>query len=321
MPRLLLSIPLSAALALASSFASAAPPPDDRDVPAGTTEPGPAAPTTTEIAPGDTFATVGPPAEDIPPDSPLNNVTDFDIALGGVFSTGNSRTLAFTGLANFRLRRTRHQFGAQLAGNYGAAGVEGSDDYETTIGNVQGLARYDFFFARDWTAFLQVTARHDPFQGLAYRMNVDPGFAYYAINVPNHRLWFELGYDLQYDLRTEEGRWLRDPDTGEPVPDTAGDPQIDPAIDKVLVNHAVRAFVGYSNRLTSAVSFDTSLEYLQSVLVGPRFRLIYLAALNTQLAERFSFAVTFALRYEHQPLPHVRRLDTITGVSLAYRFF
>ena len=87
------------------------------------------------------------------------------------------------------------------------------------------------------------------------------------------------------------------------------------------VNHAVRAFVGYSNRLSDAVSFDTSLEYLQSVIVPERFRLIYLAALNSQLAERFSLALTFALRYEHQPLPHVRRLDTITGVSLAYRFF
>src|SRR5690606_5031628 len=176
-------------------------------------------------------------------------------------------------------------------------------------------------FARDWTAFLQFTARHDPFQGLAYRMNIDPGFAYYAINRTNHRLWFELGYDFQYDLRTDDGRLLRDPDTGDPVLDAMGDTQLDPEIDKVLINHAIRVFAGYTNRLSDNVSFDTSLEYLQSVLVAERFRLIYLAALNSQLAERFSLAVTFALRYEHQPLPHVRRLDTITGVSLAYRFF
>jgi putative salt-induced outer membrane protein YdiY len=315
-------LPFTLALSLTSAHAWAAPPPDEAEVPEGATAPAPASPGTTEIATGDTFApTTGPAADDIPPESPLNNATNFDIALGGVFSTGNSRTLAFTGVSNFRLRRTRHQFGAALAGNYGAAGVQGSDRYETTIGNVQGLARYDIFFARDWTAFLQLTARHDPFQGLQYRMNVDPGFAYYAINRPTHRLWFELGYDLQYDIRTDDGRRLRDPDTGEPILDMNGDPQIDPAIDKVLLNHAARAFIGYSNRLNNAVSFDTSLEYLQSVLVAERFRLIYLAALNSQLAERFSLALTFALRYEHQPLPHVRRLDTITGVSLAYRFF
>ena len=103
--------------------------------------------------------------------------------------------------------------------------------------------------------------------------------------------------------------------------DADGDTQIDPAIDKYLINHAVRLFAGYSNKLSEKVSFDTGLEYLQSVIVGPRFRLNYVAALNTQLAERFSLAVTFTLRYENQPLPEVRKLDTITAFSLAYRFF
>ena len=51
------------------------------------------------------------------------------------------------------------------------------------------------------------------------------------------------------------------------------------------------------------------------------FRLIYLAGLNTQIVENFSLAVTFALRYENKPLPTVQKLDTVTAVSLAYRFF
>jgi putative salt-induced outer membrane protein YdiY len=310
------------ALAL-PNLASAAPPPEQPTepvVPKETTEQKPASTGTTELETGK-FAAAQQTAEQInDPASHANDATQLDVSLGGVFSTGNSRTLAATGLANFRLRRTRHQFGASLAGNYGASGVEDSDRYETTIGNVQGLARYDVFFARDWSAFLQYTARHDSFQGLAYRMNIDPGFAYYAINRPVHRLWFELGYDFQYDLRTEAGRILRD-ENGDPILDASGSRQLDPEIDKVLLNHAVRAFVGYSNRLSESVSFDTSFEYLQSVLLAKRFRLIYLAALNTQLWERFSLAVTFQLRYENDPLPHVRKLDTITGFSLAYRFF
>jgi putative salt-induced outer membrane protein YdiY len=318
MPHLKLLPILALATLLTPSLASAAPPPEEPDIPEGTTTQTPPPTAATELGTGQ-FATAAP-TEDIPPDSHANDATQLDISLGGVFSTGNSRTLAATGLANFRLRRTRHQFGASLAGNYGASGVEDSDRYESTIGNVQGLARYDVFFARDWTFFVQYVGRFDPFQGLQYRMNVDPGFAYYAINRPNHRLWFELGYDFQYDLRTERGRLLRD-DEGNLILDMTGSRQIDPEIDKYLINHAVRAFIGYSNRLSESVSFDTSLEYLQSVIVARRFRLIYLAALNTQLAERFSLAVTFQLRYEHEPLPNVRRLDTITGFSLAYRFF
>lgn len=261
------------------------------------------------------------PAEgEAPPDPHVNDATEFDIALGGIFNTGNSRSLAFTGVSNFRLRRTIHQFGASVAGNYGATGVADSKRFESTVGNVQGLARYDVFFAKRWTAFAQVTARHDTFQGLEYRMNVDPGFAFYALNKPTHRLWFEAGYDFQYDLRTDESLVLRDAD-GNPVLDLDGNTQRDPALDKTFVNHAVRLYGAYSNKLSTKVSFDTSLEYLQSVIDPAVFRLIYLAGLNTQIVENFSFALTFALRYENSPLPTVQKLDTLTAFSLAYRFF
>ena len=175
------------------------------------------------------------------------------------------------------------------------------------------------FFAKRWTAFLQVTGRHDTFQGLVYRMNVDPGFAAYALNKPNHRLWFEAGYDFQYDLRTEESI-LEEDMNGDLVraedPNNPGQPY-----SIYDINHAVRLYAGYSNKLSERVSFDTGLEYLQSVIVGKRFRLNYLAALNTQLVENLSFAVTFTLRYENDPLPDIQRLDTITAFQLAYRFF
>ena len=323
---------LAPALLLAPALAFAAPPPDDPAIPKGTASQDAASSGSTELGTGDKFSAAKEVAAEDPdaaaaaegeegkPDPHANDATEFDIALGGIFSTGNSRTLAATGTSNFRLRRTIHQFGAAVAGNYGASGVEDSDRYETSVGNVQGLVRYDVFFAHDWTAFLQVTARHDTFQGLDYRMNVDPGFAYYAINKTNHRLWFEAGYDFQYDLRTDEARILLD-DAGDPVLDVNGNEQIDPAIDKFLFNHAVRLYAGYSNKLSDKVSFDTGFEYLQSVLLAKRLRFNYLAALNTQLAERFSLAVTFTLRYENDPLPGVRKLDTITALSLAYRFF
>jgi putative salt-induced outer membrane protein YdiY len=218
------------------------------------------------------------------------------------------------------LRRTIHQVSAAVAGNYGATGAIDSDRYDTTVGNVQGLARYDVFFAKRWTAFTQVTARHDSFQGLDSRLNVDPGFAFYALNQPKHRMWFEAGYDFQYDVRADKALILRDVD-GNPVLDVNGDTQRDPALDKVFLNHAARLYAGYSNKLSERISFDTGFEYLQSVIDPKVFRMVYLAGLNTQIVENFSLAVTFALRYENTPLPTIRRLDTITALSLAYRFF
>ena len=312
------ALPLALVLVAIARPASAAPPPD-AELPESTANQDPASSGATDIVTDEEFSKPTDIAADDKADERADDVTEFDVALGGIFSTGNSRSLAFTGTSNLRIRRKVHQFGAGIAGNYGAAGVPDSDRYDTNVSNIQGLARYDLFFAEDWTAFTQVTARHDPFQGLEYRMNIDPGFAYYVLNKPTHRLWFEAGYDLQYDVRTDDSRILLDDDG--PVLDANGDTQLDPAVDKVQLNHAARLFAGYSNKLSKAVSFDTGLEYLQSFIVARRFRLNYLAALNTQLAERFSLAVTFTLRYEHEPLPNVRPLDTITALSLAYRFF
>ena len=320
---------LLAGLALVSSLAPrlalAAPEPA---VPAGTASQDNASSGSTELGTGDTFTTTAEVAAEgeVDPDAPTgphaNDATEFDIALGGIFNTGNSKSLAATGLTNFRLRRSIHQFTAQAAGNYGAGGND-NDKYDTNVANVQGLVRYDVFFAKRWTAFVQSTARHDTFQGLTYRMNVDPGFAVYAINKPTHRLWFEAGYDFQYDLRTLDSRWLLDAD-GNPIPSPADATinEIDPAITKTFVNHAVRLYAGYSNKLSEKVSFDTGLEYLQSVIEADRLRLNYLAAINTQLVDRLSLAVTFTLRYDNKPVNEtILKLDTITAVSLAYRFF
>ncbi|HRI10249.1 MAG TPA: DUF481 domain-containing protein, partial [Nannocystaceae bacterium] len=74
------------------------------------------------------------------------------------------------------------------------------------------------------------------------------------------------------------------------------------------------------NRLSEKVSFDTGLEYLQSLLKGDTFRLNWDNALTTQLWGRLSLAATFTLRYENHPLPDVRRLDTITAMNLVFRF-
>ncbi|NVB41221.1 DUF481 domain-containing protein [Pseudenhygromyxa sp. WMMC2535] len=344
LPRLVLPTLCGLSLALLAGSALAASPEEDPNVPKGTASQSDASSGSTELGTGDKFSTAKQlPADEAAaaegeagePDPHANDVTEFDIALGGIFNTGNSRAMAGTALTNFRLRRTIHQFTAQAAGNIGAQGMEDDngdpDGYEKSVANVQALARYDVFFAERWTAFLQATVRHDRFQSLDLRLNVDPGVAFYALNKPKHRLWFEAGYDFQYDLRYTEGPELDgqqilldgmgDQVTSE-VDDGMGGTTTEPTyVDPYLVNHAVRLYAGYSNKLSDKVSFDTGLEYLQSVIVAKRFRLNYLAALNTQLFERLSLAVTFTLRYENDPLPDVLRLDTITAVSLAYRFF
>jgi putative salt-induced outer membrane protein len=243
------------------------------------------------------------------------DATEFSLAAGGILSTGNAQSAAATASTSFRLRRDIHQATVLGAGNYGASAVT-EDEWEQTVGNVQGRARYDVFFAKRFSAFLMATARHDPFQGLDLRLNIDPGVAAYALPKEENKLWFELGYDLQVDLRTEEAIVAVDAD-GEPILDMDGETiQIE---DPVFINHAVRAFAGYQNRMSDKVGFNTGFEFLQSVIDVNVFRFVWDVALTVTLTDRFALSTTFTLRYENQPLPDTKKLDTITAINLVLR--
>ncbi|MCA9636089.1 MAG: DUF481 domain-containing protein [Myxococcales bacterium] len=252
-----------------------------------------------------------------PEEEESTDATELQIAAGGRLPTGNARAAAVTAAGNFRLRRDIHQFMAIFAGNYGAGAPAGSG-YEVNVANLQGRMRYDVFFAKRWSAFLMLTGRNDRFQGLDFRVNIDPGVAFHILNKKNHRLWVEAGYDFQYDLR----RWdaiIEKDEMGAPVLDMDGKYIL--TSPKTQTVHAARLFAGYSNHISEKVTFDTGVEYLQSLLDGKTFRINWDNALTTQLVNRFSLAATFTLRYENHPLPNVRKLDTITAMNLVYRFF
>ena len=306
--------------------------PEDAAVPAGTVSADPASSGATEVDGQGAFATADADSRD------AEDATELEVSAGGLLSTGNAFAAAATGQGRFRLRRGIHQVGSQVAGNYGIADVEtetiqvsfpnGAEisqtalDRDTTVANIQGMVRYDVFFAKRWSAFLMTTARRDRFQGLDLRLNIDPGVAFYALTDPKHRLWFEVGYDFQYDIRREDA--VFEDQLIDPLVDENGDGFADTQrvriADDTLVNHAARLFIGYNNSLSERVTFDTGLEYLQSVVVGSRFRINWLNALTVQMADRLGVGVTFTLRYENEPLPDVAKLDTITAVLLTLRF-
>lgn len=295
------------AAALAAQLSSSA---EDPAVPAGTTAKDPASTGATDLGGSGQFAAVGTKAAE------ATDATELNLSFGGIFNTGNSRSLALTGLGKFLLRRSIHQFTAAAAGNFGRAAAALRDDATTmgvdesqikqNVGNVQGQVRYDVFFHPRFAAFLMSTARYDKFQGLDLRLNIDPGIAMYAIQQEKHKLWFEVGYDFQFDLRNNEFLDAAEASTMSRPP-------------RQLVNHAARLFAGYTNNLSKYVTFDTGLEYLQSFIVAGRFRLNWVNALTVALGDRFTLASTFTLRYENRPLPLVAPLDTVTSVLLGVR--
>ncbi len=306
---------LFGAVALVSTTAHANPylvaPPPETTGPEGTATQDPATAGATELEGQGQFGAAAEKPED------MGDTLEFNLSFGSLISTGNARQIAVTGASTFLIRRGRHQGSAAAAGNYGQAASTVEDDLEPTVSNIQGRVRYDIFLARRWAAFAMATGRHDPFQGLDFRLNIDPGAAFYILPGADERLWAEAGYDFQYDVRTPSATLARD-DTGQLLYDASGTPiQV---ADRTRINHAVRLFAGYFNKLNEAVAFNTGLEFLQSVQVARRWRLNWNTALSTLIAKKLTLAVTFTARIDNDPLPRVRKVDTITALNLVYRF-
>jgi putative salt-induced outer membrane protein len=241
------------------------------------------------------FAAVVKPGEE-------NDTTQFEVSAGSLISAGNTESFAFTSASRFKLRRTIHQFGSDAAVNVARSAPASDSGMRTTVENFQGRVRYDLFFADKLAGFTAVSARRDRFQGLDLRLNISPGLAYYFIDAPSHQLSGELGYDFQYDVRREE---------------TINEAFVDgTVVDKTEARHNARSMVSYSNQINAAVSFDTALEYLQSVQKSEQWRLNYTAGLSSSISGRFSLATTFSLRYDNAPLPGVEELDLVNAVSL-----
>ena len=282
-----------ASLSLAASAFAQAPPP------AGLRAQTPATSGTTEVT------TTGFQAVKPAPDADKDAST-LKLTLGGFLSQGNSRALALTGSVDYFLRRGPNQFSAVAAVNYGRSAAGRGEPYEVTVNNQQGRVRYDYFFAETPLAgFLNVSARRDRFQGLDLRLNVDPGLAYYFIDEKEHRFWAELGYDLQYDIRNQDfidAALLTDMTE----------------IARTEARHNIRGFVGYDNQLSEAVKFSAGLEYLQNVKETENARLNFDAGLTSQLNQDFSVAVTFALKFDNNPLPGVEDTDIISALNLVY---
>lgn len=240
------------------------------------------------------------------------DATELSVNAGAFMAAGNARTVAATVAEQFRLRRGVHQFSLASGINYGRSAADADSGMETTVENYQGRARYDHFLSERFALFVGASARRDRFQGLAIRLNVAPGAAYYVIAEAEHRLWGELGYNLQHDVRTDEALAIAREEEGSPLDDSE-------------TRHFGRAFVGYGNTVSETVSFETGLEYLlgfapfEDDKTGRKnWRLSWTGGVNAKVSDRFSLATTVTVDYDNNPVPGVERTDASTAINLVY---
>ena len=247
------------------------------------------------------------PVAPAPPDA-LDGTTA-SVSAGGQISTGNSQLTAGTASATYETRFVNNGIGFSILGNYGQSATPPSEQERVTVQNLQGRLRYDRYLADAFSVFLLNTGRHDRFQGLDFRYNLDPGVKYLFVQRPTTKFWGELGYDLQYDIRRRDAIRQVDATTGVTTYD-----------DKTVLDHSTRLFVGFNHAFNDAVTFGTGLEYLQSVVHTEQWRLNYDALLAAKLWGGLAIGAGFNLRYDHHPLEGIKELDTQTVLSVIYSY-
>lgn len=241
--------------------------------------------------------------------------TTASVAAGGMWSTGNARQLSGTANGAFETRWSNNGIGAAILGNYGQGAPPG-EAIRVTAQNIQGRIRYDRYVIESASVFLINTGRHDRFQGLDFRYNLDPGFKYLFLKASANTLWGEVGYDLQHDIRRNGDRTVLDAN-GQPVLDGNGVPQL---LDKTKTDHSTRLFAGFKHGFNKEVTLATGLEYLQSVIDSTRYRVNFDALFAAKVGGGLALGVGFSARYDHAPLPGKEKLDTATTLSLIYAF-
>jgi len=245
--------------------------------------------------------------------------TTATVSAGGQLSTGNSQLLAGTANGKLELRRGDWGFGASLLANYGQGATSPDADQHVTAENIQGRIRGDYYVSDALSFFLIDTERHDRFQGLAVRTNLDPGLKYLFYKTDATSFWGEVGYDFQYDVRL---------DSALPEVDGSGNPVLvngqQAKLDKTATSHSGRLFVGLKHAFNTQVTFTTGLEYLQAFASSSGsstdYRLNYDALFAANVAGGLALGLGFSARYDHDPLPGKKDLDTATTVSLIYAF-
>ena len=274
--------------------------------------------TTAGAPPADQKALVAAPAApgaapDL--DTKANDSQSATVSAGGQLSSGNSKLVAGTANAIYAIRRGQNAFGASLIANYGESAVRPNDTILTTE-NLQAKVRYDRFLTDRTSVFGLVTGRHDYFQGLDFRLNLDPGVKYIFVKTEHTAFWGEAGYDFQQDVRNNTARHI------PAVVDATTGATTTPAysLERYHPDHSSRLYAGWHHDFNERVNFTTGLEYLQSLEASYRNRLNYDILLAAGVGGGFSAGVGFSLRYDHSPIPGKVDLDTITTFSLIYAF-
>lgn len=258
-----------------------------------------------QVSSGSTEVTTEDVQKHVVKEGEIADATELGLQAGALVAGGNSRTMAATAGLRFLLRRGANELQDTAAVNFARSANPDTDTMETTVENYQNRLRYDYFLTHRVSAFLAWQMRRDRFQGLNLRMGVDPGLAYYAVRNDQTKFWGEGGYSFQYEIRTDD----------KIAEALAVDGTV---VEKTDIDHNVRLFLGYDQRLDERLSLIAGLEFYKSLINKNAWRMNWEAQLKMNLVDNFALAVGSLAQYNNEPLPEVKNLDVVTSLSFVY---
>lgn len=205
---------------------------------------------------------------------------------GGNQTTGNSRTQALNLTGSFTLRRDRDRL--QIDARY----IRGEAEGELTAQNARGSSRYDYFLSRQTFLFGDQLLEYDLFQNLELRSTSAVGLGYDVFDRKTRSLSFGGGPTFVYeDFTTEPAtatpsamwfvRWYQEFRGGD-----------------VRIFHKHQGFQDYGTR--------------------DGFRLNASQGIRVKVFGDFSLNLEYDIRYNTQPAPGRKELDTTLIIGFAY---
>ncbi len=221
------------------------------------------------------------------------------VELGGALTSGNTETMALTGLGNLSYRWQANAISGSFGVNWGQARIDADGDgklstaereadFVKTADRVLAALRYDRFFGKRNSIYVLGGGFSDPFAGYDSRFNGQLGWSHSFVQLETASLRAELGADVaQEDF-------------------VAG---IDPNTATVV---SARLLIGSSYSFNQHVSAQDTVEVYESVLDITDLRLNNTASLTASLGSKLSLKLSHQLAFDNAPVEGFQSLDHTT---------
>lgn len=223
------------------------------------------------------------------------NQFDHESRLGVVLSTGNTKSLLLNANSTtlYRIKRfeNKFRFGALFNKLYDSRNVVLTPGVLSKY--IFGTYRLDYYFLPRTSFFVGGGGYTDEIKGIDVAGQGFGGISHYFVMTEWTQLRGSLGYEYSFEDRS--------------------------ASPSASV-HSITTEFNFLQKINERVSFQQDITFYPNVTVGSDFRLMSDSLLKVSLWKHFTANLGYHIRFDNQPVPGFKKLDSISDASLGVVF-